>query len=1178
MYEFVQEKRNIFEKQAAPLSELLEGGKLPVLYSGLSEVHRAHLTAYLAAEHEDTVVAVCPDDSAAERFTRDLEGLLGVPVPVLTSREFTFSAMDAVSRQEEQKRLGVLFSLSGETPPKAVVCTVAGLLQRTLLPEQLRNAAFTLKNGGDCAIEDAEKRLLLCGFKRTDQVEGPGQFARRGGILDFFTPGYGSPVRCEFWGDTIDSMGLFDPETQRRTESIDACTILPAAETLPSLYPGGAAALADQLRKMGDAFRRKRTNDSAQQTAQTLYEDADKLQGGVMLSDADRYMGVICGGFACAIDHLPADSLLVLAQPGKISERAKAYLKQTGDDVKLLARSGKLAAGAAEFALPWEAAVRTLREFPVVMTDAFTVGRYPLEPKTLVSISAKQLPAYGGSAQTAFEDAKRYVDRGYSVAVLAGDERRGKILTDALYRQGLKAVYSAVPGAVGGPGTCTVSPGSLSAGMEYPEFGLVVMTDTQIVGAGQRKARRRKTENTLAIGSCADLSVGDLVVHEHHGIGRFAGVVNLQVDGADKDYIKVCYAGTDVLYVPATQLNLVSKYVGGGDPDRPMKLSKMGGADWARTKTRTKAAVKNIAKQLTALYAARQQTKGFAFSPDSDWQREFEERFEYPETEDQLRCIAEIKRDMEQETPMDRLLCGDVGFGKTEVALRAVMKCVLDGKQAAFLAPTTVLTQQHYQTALRRFFGYPINIQILNRYRTPAQVKATLRDLESGACDIVIGTHRLLQKDVKFKQLGLLVVDEEQRFGVTHKEHIKEMSRAVDVLTLSATPIPRTLNMALSGIRDMSVIEEPPQDRLPVQTFVMEHDWNVVTEAIERELMRGGQVYYLHNRVASIERTAARLREKLPDASIGVAHGQMSEEELSRTMEQVESGEIQILVCTTIIETGIDIPNVNTLIIEDADRLGLAQLHQIRGRVGRSARRASAYLTYKKNKVLTEDAEKRLEAIREFAEFNSGMRIAMRDLEIRGAGNLLGAEQSGHMVDVGYDMYLRLLDEAVKEERGEPIEVRAECSADLAVSANIPEAYVPSATQRMDLYRRIALIRTEEEADDMVDELIDRFGDPPACVNALVSVALLRGDAGRAGITDVSQKSGRLLFRFREFDPAKFTALLHDKAYSRRLQAVPGETPCVALKLDAKIHTIDQARRFVKDWTDAGNCDTMEKS
>ena len=1172
MYQFIEEKQNIFQDKCESVEVLLEAGRLPVLYSGLSQVHRAHLAASVIADTARPMFVVSPDDTSAEGFARDLGSMLGCEVPVLTSREFTFVASDAVSRQEEQRRLGILYSLLADEPPKAVVCTASALCQRTLPPDLLHRSAFTLENGGSYSLEDTQKRLLLCGFRRTDQVEGPGQFSARGGILDFFTPGYPNPIRCEFWGDDIDSMGFFDIDTQRRIESIDCCTVLPAAETLPSMYPGGEAALGDKLEAIAKQFRAKRSSASAQAMADTLMSDAATLKMGITLRDADRYMGVITGIFSTAADYIPFDAVVFLDQPGKVAQRGKEFAKTTGDDVKLQMRSGKMNAGANDFVLPWDKMNDALSQFPVVMADAFTVGRYTMEPKTVSSIIAKQLPSYGGSAQTALEDARRYLEKDYSVIMLAGDERRGNILTEYLRREGINAVFSPRAGSVAKPGVCMVSPGSLSSGMEYPEHKLAVMTDTQIMHTGKRRAVKKSKHQGPAIGSCADLNKGDLVVHEHHGIGRFAGVVNMQVDGADKDYIKICYAGTDVLYVPATQLNLVSKYVGGGDDEgKPMKLSKMGGADWTRVKTRTKAAVKSIAKELTALYAARQQAKGFAFSPDSEWQVEFEERFEYPETEDQLRCIAEIKGDMEKDMPMDRLLCGDVGFGKTEVAMRAIMKCVLDGKQAVLLAPTTVLTQQHFQTAIRRFFGFPINIQILNRYRTPAQVKQTLAELAAGSCDIVIGTHRLLQKDVQFKNLGLLVVDEEQRFGVTHKEHIKEMSKSVDVLTLSATPIPRTLNMALSGIRDMSVLEEPPQDRLPVQTYVMEHNWGVICDAIEKELHRGGQVYYLHNRVSTIDRTATRLMERLEGVNVAVAHGQMSEEMLSRTMESVSNGETQVLVCTTIIETGIDIPNVNTIIIEDADRLGLAQLHQIRGRVGRSARRASAYLTYKKDKVLTEDAEKRLNAIREFAEFNSGMRIAMRDLEIRGAGNLLGAEQSGHMIDVGYDMYLRLLDEAIKEERGEKIEIKAECSADLAVSANIPESYVPSSAQRMDLYRRIALINSEEEADDIIDELIDRFGDPPSCVNSLVSVALLRSDAGRAGITDISQKAGKLLFKMNDFSMERLTVLLGKQEYRGRIQVVPGAVPCVSLKLMPKIYTLDQAKKFVRDWNTAEN-------
>ena len=649
----------------------------------------------------------------------------------------------------------------------------------------------------------------------------------------------------------------------------------------------------------------------------------------------------------------------------------------------------------------------------------------------------------------------------------------------------------------------------------------------------------------------------------------------MQVDGFEKDYIKINYAGTDTLYVPATQLDLVSKYTGGGE-EKPVKLSKMGGSDWVKTRSRAKSAAKDMAKKLIALYAERQRLPGHAFAPDSEWQREFEENFGYTETDDQLRCTAEIKGDMESSVPMDRLLCGDVGFGKTEVAMRAVMKCVLDGKQAAILVPTTVLAQQHYQTALQRFFGFPVNIGVLSRFQTGAQTTRLLADLASGKCDLVIGTHKLLRKDVKFKDLGLLVVDEEQRFGVTHKEHIKEMSRGVDVLTLSATPIPRTLNMAMSGIRDMSTIEEPPEDRLPVQTYVMEHDWGVIADAIRREIQRGGQVYYLHNRVEDIERTTKRLHELLDDVTIAVAHGQMDKAMLSNVMERVVSGEVQVLVCTTIIETGIDIPNVNTLIIEDADKLGLAQLHQIRGRVGRSTRSASAYLTFRRDKVLSEVAEKRLNAIRDFAQFGSGIKIAMRDLEIRGAGNLLGAEQSGHMIDVGYDMYMKLLSEAVLEARGIEVPARAECSADLAVAANIPDRYISSPEQRMDIYRRIALIRTEEEADDLTDELIDRFGETPPGVNALIHVALLRGEAGRAGITDISQKQGTLRFTLSDFDMEKVSALYAREEYKNRLRVEAGSKPCLSLKIKNKNRVIDEARSFAADWAACGQ--TAEQS
>jgi transcription-repair coupling factor (superfamily II helicase) len=1166
--------RAIFENQTlTPLPVQLEGGLSPVLVSGLSPVHRANLAAALRVQLDRPIFVVAPDDAAAEGLARDLSALTGEAVTILTSREFTFYSAESASRQAEQTRIKAMDALAREAAP-LTVCTAAALLQRTLPPEVLEGAAFTIEAAGAIPPEEVERRLLRCGYLPTEQVEGPGQFSRRGGILDFFSPAYAQPVRIEFWGDEVDSMGFFDVASQRRTENLASCRILPAAEALPSLAAGGAEGLAQQTLELLRKMNRRSAKVDHEKLAQTLREDADRLQNGLTLTAADRYLALLYPRMATAADYIPYDAVVVMDSPAKCAERAAGYERQLQEDVKLLIGSGTIAGPIAEYLYSWELLCApgetgaSLWNFPVVLADAFTVGRYPMEPGSILSVTAKQLPSYGGSAETAMGDVQSYLDLNYRVLVLAGDERRAGVMQGFLKEHGVTAALEPEPEALPAPGTCLVAVGALSAGLEYPDARLAVLTDTQMLhGSGFRKKRSKALKNREKLASYADLSPGDLVVHEYHGIGRFAGIFKMPVDGVEKDYIKICYAGTDSLYVPATQLDLVSKYIGGGGEDKPVRLSKMGGTDWHRAKSRAKAAARELAGELLALYAQRHGTVGHAFAPDSPWQQEFEEAFGYQETDDQLRCIAEIKADMESPVPMDRLLCGDVGYGKTEVALRAVMKCVLDGYQAAILVPTTVLAQQHYQTAVQRFFGFPVKIEVLSRFRSPAQMKAAKAGLKDGSVDIIIGTHALLQKEIRFKRLGLLVVDEEQRFGVTHKEHIKEMSRQVDVLTLSATPIPRTLNMALSGIRDMSTIEEPPMDRLPVQTFVMEHDWGVICDAIRREIQRGGQVYYLHNRVDNIEHTAVRLQEMLEDvgATVGVAHGRMDEEQLSAAMENVQSGETQVLVCTTIIETGIDIPNVNTLIIEDADKLGLAQLHQIRGRVGRSNRRAAAYLTFRRDKVLTEIAEKRLSAIREFAEFNSGFRIAMRDLEIRGAGSILGAEQSGHMTDVGYDMYLKLLEEAVAEQQGKKPEVHTECAADLSVSANIPETYVRSPEQRMDLYRRIAMIRTEAEADDLTDELIDRFGDLPPAVNALVHVALLRGEAQRAGITDISQKAGALRFVLADFDMERITALYAGPEFKGRLKVEAGAKPCLSLRLRTK-RVIEEARQFVAAW------------
>ena len=1115
-------------KEASALPGLRESGGLPALISGLSAVHRANLAAALAEAPEEKLFVICPDDTAAENFAVDLRAMLGEEVPVLGMREFTFYPTEAASRQAEQSRIAVLYSLAKENA-RIHVASVPGLLQRTIPPEVLLRAAFEIRSDSTCPPEDLEDALVRCGYSRAEQVDGPGQFARRGGILDFFSPFSSDPVRIEFWGDEIDSMSSFDVLTQRRTDPLESCTVLPAAEVLPTLSAGGVEVLAREMDAAASRLAKRRTSENAAALAANMRADAERLRNGVLLSDADRYLPVIYP-MASGLDYASPDALVFLDQPARCGERARDYIKRLADDIRELGRRALVPASEENFYLSFEAMLKRLKDFPLYMADAFTAGRTPIEPRTMMSIPAKQLPSYAGNAQTAADDARQLLKAGCSLAVLAGDKRRAEVLCSFLNEHGVPSLLSPDDQTLPVKDRCTVYIGAVSAGMEYPGLHLAILTDAQLIRKkGKAPSKRKLPAGRQRIETFSDLSVGDYVVHENHGIGRFTGIVRMEVDGYDKDYVKIAYAGSDVLYVPATQLDLVSKYTAVTE-DADVRLSKMGGVEWEKRRSRAKGAAKDMAKRLISLYAERLKTPGYAFAPDSEWQREFEENFPYTETDDQLRCSAEIKQDMESSVPMDRLLCGDVGFGKTEVAFRAV-------------------------------------IEVLSRFTTGQKSANTLKNLTSGACDFVIGTHRLLSKDVKFKKLGLLVVDEEQRFGVTHKEHIKELSRGIDVLTLSATPIPRTMNMAMSGIRDMSNLEEPPEDRLPVQTFVMEHDWNLLADAMVRELQRGGQVYYLHNRIDDIERTARKVSELLgSEVSVAVAHGRMDRQMLADVMDRVVSGEVQILVCTTIIETGIDIPNVNTLIIEDADRLGLAQLHQIRGRVGRSSRRASAYLTFRRDKVLTEDAEKRLNAIRDFAAFGSGIKIALRDLEIRGAGTLLGAEQSGHMADVGYDMYMKLLNEAVLEARGIEVPAKAECAADLAVAANIPERYVPSSEQRMELYRQIALVRTEEEADDLLDELIDRFGDPPPGVSALIQVALLRGEAGAAGITDIAQKQGFLRFTLRDFELEKVSALYGTDQYKGRLRVEAGSKPCLSLKIRSKAQVIDEARHFVRDW------------
>ena len=1148
----------------------IDNGACPAAFSGLSAVHRAHFAAGIRQELNRPVVVVCADEGEAERMARDLAALSGEAVRTLSAREFTFHNAAVVSRQYEHRRLSTLRALAaGECP--LLVCTVESILQRTIPKTLLTQAAQVVRMGERHDLGELAGTLAAAGYTRCEQVEGVGQFALRGGILDFFSPAHPKPVRVEFFGDEIDAMGLFDPDTQRRIENLGAAEILPAAEVLPQFAPGGYGGLLEGLDRLISQAKRRKGSETL---VQTLEEDRERLSASTAFPAMDRYIALIYPVMATAADYFPEDAVVVLSESPRVAERGKSYLWQLGEDAKALMERGELAGELADFARTFEELTEVLADWPVCYLDAFTSSRYPQRPRTLLNLLTKQLPSYGASLETAVSDLAHYVSDGFRTVVLVSSEQRALNLQALLREQKMTTAVDFQLHELPGYGKAVIAVGGLTAGMEYPVGRFAVLTEGQsLLG---KKRRSKPVTNRQKLGSYADLSPGDLVVHEHHGVGRFLEMTKMTVDGVQKDYVKIAYAGADVLYVPATQLDLVSKYIGSGeDAQETRKLSRLGGTDWEKAKTRAKKAVKDLAKGLIQLYAERQRQPGFAFSPDSPWMKEFEDEFEYAETDDQLRCIAEIKQDMEQARPMDRLLCGDVGYGKTEVAFRAIMKCVLDGKQAAILVPTTVLARQHYLTAKQRFAKHPVEIDVVSRFRTQTQMKDTLRRLEQGGIDLLIGTHRLFQKDVKFKDLGLLVIDEEQRFGVQHKEKLKELSKQVDVLTLSATPIPRTLNMALSGIRDMSTLEEPPMDRQPVQTYVLEHDWGVLSDAMRRELERGGQVYYLHNRVETITRTAARIKEMLgEDVAVAVAHGKMSQEELNDVMTRMSDGEVDVLVCTTIIETGIDIANANTLIIEDADHMGLAQLHQIRGRVGRSTRRAYAYLTYRRGKVLTEVASKRLGAIREFAEFGSGFKIAMRDLEIRGAGNVLGPEQSGFLLSVGYDMYLKLLEEAVLEERGEKPERPTECAADLSVAASIPDRYVPSPEQRMDLYRRIAAIRSEADADDVMDELIDRYGDPPRTVNNLISVALLRADAARNGISQIDQKGANLNFYLDQFDLQRVSALCGLEKYRSRLLFSAGERPYLALRLKKGEDALKFGRKLVEDYAKTAPAET----
>ena len=1092
------------------LAGAVRGGRLPLGVLGLSPIHKAHLIDTLCGNEDRRALVIMPDEASATKLCADLQAF-GLPALLYPEREFVFNTLtENRSHEYEQRRLRALTAmLEGEKG--AVVCSVSAAVQRTIPPEELKKHAVTVRTDAQVRMEDLIAVLVASGYTRCDMVEGVGQFSVRGGILDLFSPDNDAPVRIEFFGDTVETMSYFDIRSQRRNERLTSFSLMPSSEILFS----GETTLAAKIEKLASSLRGK----YAALQKQKLYEDLDRLKSGVKFSSADKYLPLAYEQAATVLDYADKDTLFFVCESGNCKERVTSASKLSQEEIKALFEEGELCKGLDKFYLTPAELFKAYSEKGVIYLDNFARGSFDVPVRELITFTATQQPSWNGKLDVLCDDIAPILQKDAVVVVMGGTEKAARTLSEDLENEELRALYFPVVPAEFPKGRVTVLPGTLSYGFSYPHEKFYVFTYGRAVLQSKRKVQSGFKKGQ-SLHSLDELKKGDYVVHAAHGIGIFDGIQKLEVGKITKDYIKIQYARGDVLYVPVTQLDLVSKYIGPHEETgRTIKLNRIGGKEWEKTRSKVRKAVKDMADQLIALYAKRQKMQGYAFSPDIDMQSDFERRFPYDETADQLRAIDEIKGDMEKPYPMDRLLCGDVGFGKTEVALRAAFKCVADGKQCAILVPTTILALQHYRTILNRFDGFPINTEMISRFRTPTQQAKILRDLRCGNIDLIVGTHRLVSKDVEFKDLGLLIVDEEQRFGVAQKEKLKELFPTVDVLTLSATPIPRTLNMAMTGIRDMSVIEEAPQDRYPVQTYVLEYDMGVLLQAMEKELRRGGQVYFLHNRVETIEKRALEIRELLPEARVAVAHGKMNEEELSDIWRKLLEGEIDILVCTTIIETGVDVPNCNTLIIEDADRLGLAQLHQIRGRVGRSARRASAYFTFRRGKELSEVASRRLAAIREYTEFGSGFKIAMRDLEIRGAGNVLGAQQHGHMEAVGYDMYLQLLGEAVSEEKGEKNPNRQkECLVDMQVDAHIPESYIDNIPQRLSVYRRIADIRSAEDAADVRDELRDRFGEIPHSVDGLIDISLLRNAAAAKGIYEIGQKGQTVILYVHEID------------------------------------------------------------
>ena len=1151
----------------------LDQGKGPVQISGVTDSQKVHVMHELSKDNPWRLVVTYDDTRAKEIF--DDFSYFEPNTWLYPARDLLFYSSDIHGNLLTRQRMQVFKHLL-EDEGGVVVTTVDGLMDHLLPLSMIKESCLNIMVGQTLDMEEIKHLLTGMGYERMGQVDGMGQFSVRGGILDVFPLTEEVPVRIELWGDEVDSIRSFDAESQRSIQQMDEVTIYPAAElilTKEHIEEGILCLEADE-KKQEKAFRDQKKPEEAQRIRRAVGELVESLKEGFDVQTLDAYIRYFCKDTVSFLDYMKevgdrvtlvssatetgkqaAGLALILDEPQRMKEKAETVETEFRESMSHRLEQGYILPGQADLLFSSKTVLADCHTPHSIFMTGLDQRLPGMTPKAKYSLTGKNLNSYQNSFEILIKDLTKWKKDGYRVVLLSASRTRASRLAGDLREYDLRAFCPEDAGRPVAPGEIMVTYGKLHKGFEYPLIKFVVITEGDMFGVEKRKKKRKKYNyEGKKISSFSELSVGDYVVHESHGLGIYKGIEKIEQDHVIKDYIKVEYGDGGNLYLPATRLEGIQKYAG-ADAKVP-KLNKLGGTEWTKTKTKVRTAVREIAKELVELYAARQDAEGFQYGPDTVWQKEFEEMFPYDETDDQLTAIDDTKRDMESKKIMDRLICGDVGYGKTEIALRAAFKAVQEEKQVVYLVPTTILAQQIYNTFVQRMKDFPVRVDMMSRFRTPGEMKKTVEGLKKGYVDIIIGTHRVLSKDVQFKNLGLLIVDEEQRFGVTHKEKIKQMKQNVDVLTLTATPIPRTLHMSLIGIRDMSVLEEPPVDRVPIQTYVMEYNDEMIREAIHRELGRGGQVYYVYNRVNNINEVANHVASLVPDANVAFAHGQMNEHQLEKIMLDFINGDIDVLVSTTIIETGLDIPNANTMIIQDADRLGLSQLYQIRGRIGRSNRTSYAFLMYKRDKMLKEDAEKRLQAIREFTELGSGIKIAMRDLEIRGAGNILGAEQHGHMEAVGYDLYCKMLNEAVIALKGgQEEEETFETVVDCDIDAFIPDGYIKNEYLKLDVYKRISASETDDEYMDMQDELIDRFGDIPKSVDNLLRVAELKAMAHRAYVTEVDINTQEIrieLYPKAKLDVTGIPALIAE--YKTALRFAQGEKPVLFYQDKGKKH------------------------